>query len=166
MHLALAPQSGLSRWLCRVFLPSSRLTFRRNVVSSENLLRVDSVPSSRSLIRTLKRSGSSTKRRGTQLVTSLQLYLAPFTTTFWAQPPRQFLIQWKVHPSKSWAPASSGEYCGKHCLKPYWSLGRLHPYPFPHPLSMSSYLEGDQVCQVGSTFDKSMLSVSDSPITL
>lgn len=51
-------------------------------------------------------------------------------------------------------------------LKPYWSLGRQYPQPFPHPLSMSSCLEGDQICQAGSAFDKSMLSGSDHPTVL
>jgi len=49
IQLALAHRSSLSRSLCRAFLPSSRLTLPPNLVSSTNLLREHSVPSSRSL---------------------------------------------------------------------------------------------------------------------
>ncbi|KAK4822563.1 hypothetical protein QYF61_016132 [Mycteria americana] len=49
-QLTLAHRSSLSRSLCRAFLPSSRSTLPHNLVSSANLLRVHSIPLSRSLI--------------------------------------------------------------------------------------------------------------------
>ncbi|CAM9960428.1 unnamed protein product, partial [Bubo scandiacus] len=55
MQLALAHHSSLSRSLCRASLPLSRSTLPPNLVSSANLLRVHSIPSSRSSIKMLNR---------------------------------------------------------------------------------------------------------------
>ncbi|KAK4821248.1 hypothetical protein QYF61_016547 [Mycteria americana] len=55
-----------------------------------NLLRAHSIPSSRSLIKILNRTGPKTEPWGTPLVTGCQLDLTPFTTTLWAQPSSQF----------------------------------------------------------------------------
>ncbi|KAK4818658.1 hypothetical protein QYF61_017266 [Mycteria americana] len=99
-QLALAHRSSLSRSLCRAFLPSGRSTLPHNLVSSENLLRVHSIPSSRSLIKMLNRTGPSTEPWGTPLVTGRQVDLTPFTTTLWAQPCSQFFTQQRVHLSK------------------------------------------------------------------
>ena len=55
-QLASAHQSSLSRSLCRAFPPSSRgVPFPPNLVSSANLLREHSIPSSRSLIKMLNK---------------------------------------------------------------------------------------------------------------
>ncbi|KAK4825193.1 hypothetical protein QYF61_025121 [Mycteria americana] len=97
IQLALAHRSSLSRSLCRAFLPSSRSTLPHNLVSSANLLRVHSIPSSRSLIKLLNRTGPKTEPCGTPLVTGRQLDLIPFTTTLWAQPSSQFFTQRRVH---------------------------------------------------------------------
>ena len=51
IQFALAHRSSLSRSLCRAFLHSSRLTLPPNLVSSADLLREHSIPSSRSLIK-------------------------------------------------------------------------------------------------------------------
>ncbi|KAK4828429.1 LOW QUALITY PROTEIN: hypothetical protein QYF61_026525 [Mycteria americana] len=82
------------------FLPSSRSTLPHNLVSSANLLRARSIPSSRSLIKILNKTGPKTEPWGTPLVTGRQLDLVPFTTTLWAQPSSQFFTQQIVHPSK------------------------------------------------------------------
>ncbi|KAM9656645.1 uncharacterized protein ACIBXB_008917 isoform 1-T1 [Morphnus guianensis] len=100
IQLASAHRSSLSRSLCRAFLPSSRSTLPPNLVSSANLLRVHSNPSSKSSIKILNRTGPSTEPWGTPLVTSRQLDLTPFTTTLWARPSSQFFIQQRVHLSK------------------------------------------------------------------
>ncbi|KAK4810817.1 hypothetical protein QYF61_008789 [Mycteria americana] len=71
--IASAHRSSLSRSLCRDFLPSSRSTLPHNLVSSANLLRVHSIPLSRSLIKILNRTGPNTEPWGTPLVTGRQL---------------------------------------------------------------------------------------------
>jgi len=53
------------------------------VVSSANLLRVHSVPSSRSLMKMLNRTGPSTDPWGTPLVSSLKLDFMSQITTLW-----------------------------------------------------------------------------------
>ncbi|KAK4828313.1 hypothetical protein QYF61_025325 [Mycteria americana] len=88
-QLVLAHPSSLSRSLCRAFLPSSRSTLPHNLVSSANLLRVHLIPSPRSLIKILNRTGPDTEPWGTPLVTGCQLDLTPFTTTLWARPSSQ-----------------------------------------------------------------------------
>jgi len=90
IQLTLAHRSSLSRSLCRAFLPPSRSTLPPSLVSSASLLREHSVPSSRSLIKTLNNTGPETEPWGTLLVTGQQLDLVPFTTTLWAWPSRQF----------------------------------------------------------------------------
>ncbi|KAK4817624.1 LOW QUALITY PROTEIN: hypothetical protein QYF61_021527, partial [Mycteria americana] len=96
----------LSPWIQPVqvplaFLPSSRSTLPHNLVSSANLLRVHSIPLSRSLIKILNRTGPSTEPWGTPLVTGRQLDLTPFTTTLWARPSSQFFTQQRGQCSKS-----------------------------------------------------------------
>jgi len=71
----------------------SRSTLPPNLVPSANLLREHSIPSARSLIKTLNKTGLKTEPWGTPLVTSCHLDLTPFTTTLWAQPFSQFFIQ-------------------------------------------------------------------------
>ncbi|KAK4828634.1 hypothetical protein QYF61_000282 [Mycteria americana] len=85
---------------CPAFLPSSRSTLPHNLVSSANLLRVHSIPLSRSLIKVVNRTSPNTEPWGTPLVTGRQLDLNPFTTTLWARPSRQFFTQRRVHSSK------------------------------------------------------------------
>jgi len=53
-------------------------------MSFANLVKTHSMPSSRSLIKILKRTGPSTAPWGTPLVISHQLDLIPFTITLWA----------------------------------------------------------------------------------
>ncbi|KAK4811045.1 hypothetical protein QYF61_015749 [Mycteria americana] len=121
LHLALlnpiqltsAHRSSLSRSLCRAFLPSSRSTLPHNLVSSANLLRVHSIPSSRSLIKILNKTGPKTEPWGTSLVTSRQLDLTPFTTTLWARPSSQFLPSEEYTRLSHEPPASPGECCGR-----------------------------------------------------
>ena len=67
--LASSQKSSLSRSLCRALLPSGRLILLANLVLSANLLRMHSVPSSRSSIKILKRMGPSTDPWGGPLVT-------------------------------------------------------------------------------------------------
>ncbi|KAK4827132.1 hypothetical protein QYF61_014526 [Mycteria americana] len=108
LHLALlnliqltsAHPSSLSRSLCRAFLASSRSTLPHNLVSSANLLRVHSIPSSRSLIKILNRTGPNTEPWGTPLVIGCQLDLTPFTTALCAQPSSHVFTQRSVHLSK------------------------------------------------------------------
>ncbi|KAK4825953.1 LOW QUALITY PROTEIN: hypothetical protein QYF61_003471 [Mycteria americana] len=75
---------GLGPWIQPVqvplqSLPALKSTLPPNLVSSANLLRVHSIPSSRSLIKILNRTGPSTEPWGTLLVTSWQVDLTPFT---------------------------------------------------------------------------------------
>jgi len=65
-------------------------------MSSANLLRMHSIPSSRSLTKILNRTGHRTEPWGTPFVPSCQLDLTPFTTM--AQP-----SQTAFHPVKSMA---------------------------------------------------------------
>ncbi|XP_075581721.1 AN1-type zinc finger protein 5-like isoform X2 [Pelecanus crispus] len=57
----MANRSSLSRSLCRAILPSSRSTLPPSLVSSANLLRAHSIPSSRSLIKILNKAGPKTE---------------------------------------------------------------------------------------------------------
>jgi len=72
-------------------------------VSSANLLRIHSIPSSRSSIQILKKMGLW----GASHMTGHQLDLTPFTATFWAQPSSQFFTQQRVYLSKPWAASFS-----------------------------------------------------------
>jgi len=63
---------SLSRSLCRAFLPPGRLTFSPNMVSSANLLRAISIPSSSSPINILNRTSLSTEPSGAPLMSSHQ----------------------------------------------------------------------------------------------
>jgi len=54
--LASAQLSNLSRSLCKASVPSGRSTLPASLVSSANLLRVHSIPSSRSSVKILKRT--------------------------------------------------------------------------------------------------------------
>ncbi|KAJ7428537.1 hypothetical protein BTVI_00320 [Pitangus sulphuratus] len=58
---------------------------------------MDSIPSSRSLIKMLNRTGPITDPWGTPLVTSRQLDAALFTSTLWAWPSSQFLTQHRLY---------------------------------------------------------------------
>jgi len=71
-----------------------------NLVSSGKLWREHSIPSSRTLIKMLNKTGPNTERWGTP---DHQMSLTWLTTTLWAQPFSQFFIQQSVHPSKPWA---------------------------------------------------------------
>jgi len=90
---------GLSPSIQSVQMPLQSLPTLKQIntptqlVPSANLLREDSILSSRSLIKILNKTGPKTEPWGTPLVTSHQLDLTPFTTTLCAQPFSQFLIQ-------------------------------------------------------------------------
>jgi len=84
-----------------------RPTLPPNLVSSANLLRVHSMPLSRSSVKTLNRTGPSTNPWGRPLVTSHQLDLTPLTTTRWAQPSSRFFIHRRVCLSKPQADSFS-----------------------------------------------------------
>jgi len=84
VQVASAQLSSLSRSLCRALLPSSTLALPPNMESSANLLREHSIPSSRSLIKILNKTGLKTEPWGTPLVTGRQLDLTPFTNTLCA----------------------------------------------------------------------------------
>jgi len=64
IQLASAHRFSLSRSLCRAFLPWSRSTLPPNLVSSANLLREHSIPSFRSLIKMLNKTGPKTEPWG------------------------------------------------------------------------------------------------------
>jgi len=68
-------------------------------VSSANLLRVHSVPSSSSLMKKLNKIGPSTDPWGTLQVTGLQLDSAPLMTTLRALPFSQFSVHLTVYSS-------------------------------------------------------------------
>lgn len=71
--VGLGPSIQLSRSLCRAFLPSSRSTFPPLLVSSVNLLRVHTIPLSRSLMKMLKTIGPNTEPWGAPRVTKHKL---------------------------------------------------------------------------------------------
>jgi len=66
-------------------------------------MRLHSIPSSRSSIKILNRTGPSTNPWGTPLVTGHHLDVTPFTTDLWAWPSSQFFTQQRVYLSKPWA---------------------------------------------------------------
>ena len=105
--LASTQQSSLSISFCRAFLPSGRWTHPPNLVSCAKILRM---PSSRSLVKILNRTGPSTHPWGTH-VTDCQLDLTPFTTTPWTGYPASSL------PSRA-LPACPGEHCGRQHKRP------------------------------------------------
>ncbi|XP_068788224.1 uncharacterized protein [Struthio camelus] len=76
-----AQLSSLSRSLGMAAQSSGVSAPPPSSVSAANLLRVHSVPSSRSLMNTLNKSGPRTDPWGTPLATGLQLDSAPFNTT-------------------------------------------------------------------------------------
>lgn len=86
--LALTHQCSLSRSRCRAFLSSSRSPFPPSLVSSVNLHRVPSIPLSRSLIKTLNKTGPNTELWGTPLM-GAQLDVTPCPSAPWGQPSRQ-----------------------------------------------------------------------------
>jgi len=90
IQLNSAYQSCLSRSLCCAFLPSGRSTLLPNLVSSDNLLRVYSIPTSKPSRKILNKFGPSTGPWGTPFMTSHQLDLTPFTITHLAWPSSQF----------------------------------------------------------------------------
>ena len=105
--VCLGPLIEPIRSLCSALLPSGRSTLPPSLVLSANLLRVHSIPSSRSLIKMLKRSGPSIEPWGTLLVTGHLLDLTPLTATHWAWPSSQCFTQRSVHPSRPWATSFS-----------------------------------------------------------
>jgi len=92
-HEVWAHLLGLSRFLRMASLLSSMSALSPSLVSSANLLRLHSIPSSRSLIKMLNRSGPSSEPWGTPLMTGRQLDLTPLTTTLWARSSSQFFTQ-------------------------------------------------------------------------
>ena len=72
-------------------LPTGRSASPANVVSSANLLRVHSMPSTRPSVMILNRTGPDSDPWGKPLVTCHQLALTPFTTTLWASFSRRIL---------------------------------------------------------------------------
>ncbi|KAK4827472.1 hypothetical protein QYF61_018708 [Mycteria americana] len=97
---------GLGPSIWPVQVPLS--TLPPNLVPSANLLRAHSIPSSRSSIKILNKSGPKTEPWGTPLVTGCQLDLTPFTTTLWVQPSSQFFTHQRercsslIRRSSSW----------------------------------------------------------------
>jgi len=71
ISLASAQRSSLSRSLCRAFLPPGRWRPLPSLMSFVNLLRMHSMPSSRSSVKILNRTGPNTECWGT-LVSGLQ----------------------------------------------------------------------------------------------
>ncbi|KAK4827727.1 LOW QUALITY PROTEIN: hypothetical protein QYF61_021155 [Mycteria americana] len=80
------------------FLPSSRSTLPHDLVSSANLLRVNSIPSSRSLIKMLNRTGPNAEPWGTPLVTGCQLEFSHVESLYGNAQPH---IDTPVQPSRS-----------------------------------------------------------------
>ncbi|KAF1478525.1 Cilia- and flagella-associated protein 99, partial [Pygoscelis antarcticus] len=71
--------------------PVSTSTAPLGLVSPANLLRVHSIPLSRSLMKILNSTGPNTDPCRTPLVTNLHLDIEPLTTTLWMRPSNQFL---------------------------------------------------------------------------
>lgn len=74
IELVPAHQPSLFRLLYRTFLPSSKSTLPPNLVSTVNLLRVHSIPFSRSLIKVLKRTDPSNEPRGMPAMAGHPIY--------------------------------------------------------------------------------------------
>ena len=81
-----AQLSSLSRFCWMATQPSSVSSTHPNFVSSVNLLRADSVPSSMLLMKMLNETRPSTDPWGTPLVMVLQPDAVPLTTMLWALP--------------------------------------------------------------------------------
>ena len=88
--------SSLSRSLWMAAQLCGVLVTCPSFVSSANLVRLHSVPSSRSLMKVLNRTGPSIYSWGPLLVTGLQLDFVPLITTLWAWPFSQFSIHVSV----------------------------------------------------------------------
>ena len=79
--------------------PSGVSAIPHSFVSSANLLRVDTILSSKSLMKIANKTRSSTDPWGTLLKADLQLDSVPLLTTLLDWPVSQFLIQFTVHSS-------------------------------------------------------------------
>lgn len=99
MRFTQAHLSSLSRSIWMESLPSIASTAPHCLVSSENLLRVHSIPLSKSPTKMLNSTSPSIGSWGTLLVTDLHLDIEPLTVTLWAWPFRQFLTHGVVHTS-------------------------------------------------------------------
>jgi len=83
-----------------------------NLVSFANVPRVHSMPSSRSSIKILNRTGCNTIPWGTPLLIGHQLDLNPFTTTLSGLPASSLSSKEYMCPSHG-QPASPGDCCGR-----------------------------------------------------
>ncbi|KAK4828728.1 hypothetical protein QYF61_000719 [Mycteria americana] len=93
-----SPFSSISRPLWMAAQPSGISATPPSFVSSVNLLKVHSAPTSRSLMKMLNRTEPSTDSWGTLLVTGLQLDCLPLITTLRTQPVSPFSIQLLIQP--------------------------------------------------------------------
>ena len=129
--------SCLSRFHWMTAQPSGLSANPPGFLSSSNLLSVDSIPSSRLLVKMLNKTEPSTDPRGRPLITDLQADLALLMTTLSALPVSQFSIHLTVH---SYIPPSKAypwRCYGRQCQKPCWSQGTQHPLLSLHLLSWS-----------------------------
>jgi len=92
---------SLSRFLWMIALPSIVSDAPLSSVSSANLLRMHSIPSSTSLIKMLKNTSPNTHPQGTPPMISLCLDMELLTTTLWLWPSNQLFIYRIVRPSNS-----------------------------------------------------------------
>jgi len=91
--------SSLSRYLWMASLPSAVINHTTQLSVITNLLRVHSIPSPMSLIKTLKRTGPRMDPWGTPFITGLHRNSEPLNTTVWLQSSKQFVIHQTVHTS-------------------------------------------------------------------
>jgi len=91
-------------------------------VSSGNLSKVQSIPSSRSLMKMLSETGPSTDPWGTLLAIGLQLDSAPLITAVWVLAVSQFSSHLTVHSSVPYfLPYILQGWSGRHCQMSCWS---------------------------------------------
>lgn len=105
MKLMLAHVSSLSAELWMGAWCSGEPGTHPSFVSPTNLQRVNSTPSSRSLMKMFNQTGASIDPWGPPLVTGLQIDFAPLTTTLWAGHSASL---WTASLSAHWAPMSTG----------------------------------------------------------
>jgi len=130
-------------------------------VSSANLLREHSIPSSRSLIKIFNRTSPSNESWGTPVMTGCQLDLIPFTTTL------GLAIQPVFHPAKCTPTQTmSSKFLQEdgvgNSVKGLTKVqvDDIHSLSLIHQAG-HLVIEGDQVGQAGCAFHEPMLAGPD-----
>jgi len=130
MHLIKFPNHSI--WNQKVY---------RDKMNVPYLLRVNSIPSSKSSVKILNRTRANTDLWGAPFTTGCQQDVTPFTTTLWAWPSASSSPSKECTCPSHELPASPREYCGRQWQRLCWSLGRLCQQSFPIKMTPSNPTE-------------------------